>query len=47
LTGRASYVQDMRLTGMVFARVVRVPRHGAKLTAPMIPLRARSQVSLQ
>ena len=33
LTGRASYVQDMRLPGMVFARVVRAPRDGAKLTA--------------
>ena len=33
LTGRASYVQDIRLPGMVFARVVRAPRDGAKLTA--------------
>ena len=33
LTGRASYVQDMRLPGMIFARVVRPPRYGAKLMA--------------
>jgi nicotinate dehydrogenase subunit B len=33
LTGRGSYVQDIRLPGMIFARVVRPPRHGAKLTA--------------
>jgi nicotinate dehydrogenase subunit B len=31
LTGAPSYVQDMRLPGMVFARVVRPPRYGAKL----------------
>jgi nicotinate dehydrogenase subunit B len=31
LTGVPSYVQDMRLPGMVFARVVRPPRYGAKL----------------
>jgi nicotinate dehydrogenase subunit B len=30
-TGAPSYVQDMRLPGMVFARVVRPPRYGAKL----------------
>jgi nicotinate dehydrogenase subunit B len=28
LTGAPSYVQDMRLPGMVFARVVRPPRYG-------------------
>jgi nicotinate dehydrogenase subunit B len=33
LAGRASYVHDMRLPGMIFARVVRPPRDGAKLTA--------------
>src|SRR6266478_2761440 len=33
LTGAPSYVQDMRLPGMVFARVVRPPRYGAKLLA--------------
>ncbi len=33
LTGAASYVQDMRLPGMVFARVVRPPRYGAKLVS--------------
>jgi nicotinate dehydrogenase subunit B len=33
LTGAASYVQDMRLPGMVFARVVRPPRYGARLLA--------------
>ena len=33
LTGRASYVQDMRLPGIIFARVVRPPRYGAKLMA--------------
>jgi nicotinate dehydrogenase subunit B len=31
LTGAASYVQDMRLPAMAFARVVRPPRYGAKL----------------
>jgi nicotinate dehydrogenase subunit B len=31
LTGAPSYVQDMRLPGMLFARVVRPPRYGAKL----------------
>ncbi|QPF92971.1 xanthine dehydrogenase family protein molybdopterin-binding subunit [Bradyrhizobium commune] len=31
LTGAPSYVQDMRLPGMVFARVVRPPRYGARL----------------
>lgn len=33
LTGAPSYVQDIRLPGMVFARVVRPPRYGAKLLA--------------
>src|SRR5712671_1431321 len=33
LTGEPSYVQDMRLPGMVFARVVRPPRYGARLLA--------------
>ena len=33
LTGLPSYVQDMRLPGMVFARVVRPPRYGAKLVS--------------
>jgi len=32
-TGAPSYVQDMRLPGMVFARVVRPPRYGAKLVS--------------
>jgi nicotinate dehydrogenase subunit B len=31
LTGAPAFVQDMRLPGMVFARVVRPPRYGAKL----------------
>ncbi len=31
LTGEPSYLQDIRLPGMVFARVVRPPRYGAKL----------------
>jgi nicotinate dehydrogenase subunit B len=31
LTGVPSFVQDMKLPGMVFARVVRPPRYGAKL----------------
>jgi nicotinate dehydrogenase subunit B len=31
LTGAPSYVQDLRLPGMIFARVVRPPRYGAKL----------------
>ncbi len=33
LTGAPSYVQDMRLPRMVFARVVRPPRYGAKLVS--------------
>jgi nicotinate dehydrogenase subunit B len=33
LTGAPSYVQDMRLPGMVFARAVRPPRYGARLLA--------------
>ena len=33
LTGRTSYVQDMRLPGMIFARVLPPPRYGAKLMA--------------
>lgn len=33
LTGAPSYVQDMRPPGMVFARVVRPPRYGAKLVS--------------
>jgi nicotinate dehydrogenase subunit B len=33
LTGAPSYVQDIRLPGMVFARVVRPPRYGAKLVS--------------
>jgi len=33
LTGVPSYVQDMRLPGMVFARVVRPSRYGARLLA--------------
>jgi nicotinate dehydrogenase subunit B len=31
LTGVPSFVQDMKLPGMLFARVVRPPRYGAKL----------------
>ena len=33
VTGGAAYVQDMRLPGMVHARVVRPPGYGAELTA--------------
>ena len=32
VTGGAAYIQDMRLPGMVHARVVRPPSYGAKLT---------------
>jgi nicotinate dehydrogenase subunit B len=32
LTGGAAYVQDMRLPGMVHARIVRPPSYGAQLT---------------
>src|SRR6202011_776696 len=32
VTGGAAYVQDMRLSGMVHARVVRPPSYGARLT---------------
>jgi len=31
LTGSPAFVQDLRLPGMVFARVVRPPRYGARL----------------
>src|SRR5205807_7759582 len=31
VTGKASYVQDLRLSGMVHGRVVRPPRYGATL----------------
>ena len=31
VTGRAAYVQDMRLPGMVHGRVIRPPRYGAQL----------------
>jgi nicotinate dehydrogenase subunit B len=33
LTGGEAYVQDMRLPGMLFGRVVRPPSYGAQLTA--------------
>lgn len=33
VTGGAAYVQDMRLPGMLHARVVRPPSYGAKLTS--------------
>jgi nicotinate dehydrogenase subunit B len=33
VTGGAAYIQDMRLPGMVHARVVRPPSYGAELTA--------------
>src|SRR5262249_51551693 len=33
VTGGVAYVQDLRLPGMVHGRVVRPPRHGAKLVA--------------
>jgi len=33
LTGSPAFVQDLRLPGMVFARVVRPPRYGAKLVS--------------
>lgn len=32
VTGQAKYTEDMRLPGMVFARILRPPSHGAKLT---------------
>ncbi|MBK7711638.1 MAG: molybdopterin-dependent oxidoreductase [Bacteroidales bacterium] len=32
VTGEAKYSGDMKLPGMVFARIVRPPSHGAKLT---------------
>src|ERR1700748_1906216 len=32
VTGGAAYVQDMRLPGMVHARMVRAPSYGAQLT---------------
>jgi nicotinate dehydrogenase subunit B len=33
MTGKPSYVQDMRLPNMVFGRVVRPPSHGAQLVS--------------
>lgn len=33
VTGRAKYTGDLRLPGMVFARILRPPSHGAKLTS--------------
>ena len=33
VTGKAQYAGDIRLPGMLYARVVRPPSHGAKLTA--------------
>ena len=33
VTGKATYVQDLRLPGMVHGRVVRPPRYGATLDA--------------
>jgi nicotinate dehydrogenase subunit B len=33
VTGGAAYIQDMRLSGMVHARVVRPPSYGAELTS--------------
>ncbi len=33
VTGEAKYTGDMKLPGMVFARVLRPPSHGAKLTS--------------
>ena len=45
LTGAPSYVQDMRLPGMIFARVVRPPRCGARLLAfDEAPVRALAGV---
>src|SRR5258705_1132873 len=45
LTGAPSYVQDIRLPGMVFARVVRPPRYGARLLAfDEAPVRALAGV---
>ena len=32
VTGEAKYTGDMKLPGMVFARILRPPSHGAKLT---------------
>ena len=36
LTGGAAYVQDLRLPGMLHARVVRGPSYGTRLTAPRL-----------
>jgi nicotinate dehydrogenase subunit B len=33
VTGRAMYTADIRLPGMVYARILRPPAHGAKLTS--------------
>jgi CO/xanthine dehydrogenase Mo-binding subunit len=41
VTGGAAYVQDMRLTGMLHARVVRPPSYGAQLKAADIDGTAR------
>ena len=33
VTGEAKYAGDLKLPGMVFARILRPPSHGAKLTS--------------
>jgi len=33
VTGQAKYTGDLKLPGMVFARILRLPSHGAKLTS--------------
>ena len=44
VTGKAMYVQDMRLPGMVHGRVVRPPRYGATLDSRRRqPRRTRSR----
>ena len=32
VTGQAKYAADIRLPGMLYARILRPPAHGAKLT---------------
>ena len=41
LTGGEAFVQDMRMPGMLHARIVRGPSHGTRLTAPNLAAAAQ------
>ena len=42
LTGGKAYVQDLRMAGMLHARIVRGPSHGTRLIAPQLAAAARA-----